>query len=659
MRTMTIDIETYSAADIKRGVHKYVSSPSFDILLLSYAFDAGEVRTIDLASGEKISERVMHALFSTDVKKTAYNASFEMVCLGRYLHRRIDLSQWECDMVRACYNGYPPGLGVTAKALGLPEDKQKDARGKRLIQYFCKPCKPTKANGGRTRNLPADAPEDWEVFKEYNRQDVVTEMAIRKALTVEVPEKEWRLWRMDQQINDRGIGIDTDLVENAIRINEDESARMLEEARRLTGLENPNSPAQLKKWLAERGYEVASLNKEALADLLKDESLPADVRHVLRLRARLGKTSIKKYEAMADTVTEDGRAHDLFQFYGTHTGRWAGRNIQLQNLARNSMRGLDLARKLVKDGDEDSLAFLYENIPDVLSQLVRTALVPGEGCHFIVADFSAIEARVIAWVAGVKWRQEAFAKGEDIYCASASSMFGVPVVKHGVNGELRQKGKVAELACGYGGGVGALKAFGADKMGLSDEELTAIVERWRAASPEIPKLWHDIEAAAIRCINEGVGWKKGVSVRFSPYGSFSWAAGKHLVMHLPSGRVLVYPNARLGMNRFGSASVLYDGLNQTSRKWGEMETYGGKLTENFIQAIARDCLGAAMLRLEANGYPIVAHIHDEVVIDARKEVVIPTHTLKGAIEVMTRNEPWNEGLLMNANGFTGEYYKKD
>lgn len=655
MRTMTIDIETYSDQDIKKGVHKYVDSPSFSILLFAYALDDGPVRLLDLTPAGSL-EAVLPLLYDPQVRKTAYNAAFEITCLDAYLRREnrppLDVRQWECDMMRACYNGYPPGLGVTAKALGLPEDKQKDARGKRLINYFCKPCKATKTNGGRTRNLPQDAPDDWEVFKEYNRQDVVTERAIRQALPLEPPEEEWALWRMDLAINTRGIGIDAPLVSGAINMNERAAEELTREAQALTGIENPNSPAQLKRWLAEQGTPVSSLAKDTVAALLEKDTLPRAVRRVLEIRAKLSRTSVKKYEAMRESVTLNGRAHDLFQFYGTHTGRWAGRNIQLQNLPRNYLSDLGTARELVHAGEYDALGMLYDDVPDTLSQLVRTALVPHEGNRFIVADFSAIEARVIAWAAGVKWRQDAFSEGKDIYCASASQMFGVPVEKHGVNGELRQKGKIAELALGYGGGVGALKAFGADKMGLSDDELSEIVTKWRQASPEIPALWQTMEAAVYHVLRAS----GNRSATFCPrlHTAFTRVHGD-LIMELPSGRVLVYPNARLGEGKYGHTAILYDGLMQTTRSWGALETYGGKLTENFIQAIARDCLAAAMLRLEAAGYAIVAHIHDEVVLDVPEG----QGSLADVIRVMTENEPWNEGLLMDADGFEGAYYRKE
>jgi len=659
MNTMTVDIETYSDRDIRKGVHKYMDTPSFDILLIAYTtVEDDSVRVVDLTKEDGIAraEEFFDFLEDPNIVKRAYNANFEITCLNAWFRKKnIPIQtlpeEWRCDMLLACYNGYPTGLGLVGKALGLPEDKQKDARGKRLIQFFCKPCRPTKSNGMRTRNRPEDAPEDWETFIEYNRQDVVTERAIHQALMDNLtPEKEEELWRIDRRINSRGVRIDLPLVEGAIAISESYTAKLMGEAKRLTGLENPNSPTQLKHWLAVNGHPVSALTKASIADILDNKQLHPVVRRVLELRTMLGKTSIKKYEAMRDTVTStDGRAHDLFQFYGARTGRWAGRNIQLQNLPRNHMEDLDTARELVRMKAGDTMELLYDDIPDVLSQLIRTALIPAPGHRFIVADFSAIEARVIAWIAGVKWRQEAFAAGKDIYCASASQMFGVPVEKHGVNGELRQKGKIAELALGYGGGVGALKQFGADKMGLSDKELQDIVEKWRTASPEIPALWAAMEKAAKLCIRE----KRDNQRRFSPYGYFE-KKGKILRLHLPSGRALTYVNARLKEKQF-RYTICFDGLKQQTHKFEEIETYGGRLVENFVQAVARDCLGAAMLRLEKAGYPIVAHIHDEVVLDTPRG----KGSLADAIRIMTQNEPWNEGLLMNADGFEAPYYKKD
>lgn len=667
MSTLCIDIETYSDADIKLGVHKYVDSHNFRVLLLAYAFDSEPVEVVDLARGESIPERVVEALYNPAITKTAFNANFEITCL-RKIFPDMPAGSWECDSVLALYHALPTSLDAVGKALGLPQDKMKDARGKRLITYFCKPCRPTKKNGGRTRNLPDDAPEDWDIFKEYNRQDVVTEREIRRRLLWLKPgEQEHRLWLVDRAINGRGIGIDRKLVESAIDLNTEMAQELMAKAQELTGLENPNSIQQLQGWLRMNGVKLTGLTKASVAEALQDGHLHPVVQKVLRIRQALGKTSIKKYEAMKKSICEDGRAHDLFQFYGAaRTGRWAGRNIQLQNLPRNYLEDLDAARETVKEDDYSWMATMYENVPDVLSQLIRTALVPRPGNRFIVADFSAIEARVIAWVAGERWRQDAFAEGADIYCASASQMFHVPVVKHGVNGHLRQRGKIAELALGYGGGINALKAMGADKLGLSDAELEDIVTKWREASPSIPRLWHKIESAAMRAVratalnDDGKVYRMDTGKRelrkFPVTGNIYFARVHDcLLLHLPSGRWLVYPKARIGENRFGRPSIIYEGLEQTTRRWGELETYGGKLTENLIQGIARDCLGAAMLRLEAAGYKIVAHIHDEVVLDVPQDF----GSLADAIRIMVQNEPWNEGLLMNADGFEGAYYKKD
>lgn len=662
MHRMTIDIETYSDQDlVKFGVHRYVDSDFFEILLLAYAIDDGPVTVCDLTEGgptyaERIKERippeVVDMLYSPDYRKSAFNADFELTCLtSKFYFPDLPTRQWECDSVLARYNGFPTGLAVVGRALHLDEDKQKDRRGKALIQYFCKPCRPTKANGGRKRNRPEDDPEKWAVFKEYNAQDVVTERAIRDKLveTGYLPTPmETDLYHLDRAINCRGIGIDLDLAKSAIKLNAELSNRLMTEARELTGLDNPNSPAQLKEWLNLNGHPVQSLSKDAIAEMLKLPNLHPSIKRVLHIRQQLGKSSVKKYEAMVGSVCTDGRAHDLFMFYGARTGRWAGRNIQIQNLPRNYLPDLDEARKAVKHGDLDLLMMLYDNVPDVLSQLIRTALVPAPGHRFVVADFSAIEARVIAWIAGEKWRQEAFAAGKDIYCESASQMFHVPVVKHGVNGELRQKGKVAELACGYGGGVGALKAMGADKMGLSDAELESIITKWREASPTIPELWKRMDTAAKRVIRDEGG--RG-TVTNDIY--FDWKAG-NLILHLPSGRVLVYREAAIGENRFGSPSITYKGLDVTHH-WSDLETYGGKLTENLVQAVARDCLGAAMLRLEDVGYRIVGHIHDEVILDVPEG----QGSLEDAIRIMTENTSWNEGLRLNADGFEATYYKKD
>lgn len=652
---MCVDIETYSSNHIKYGVHKYVDADDFEILLFAYCFDDGPVTVIDFTAGEQLPQEVIDALRDPNILKTAYNANFEITCLqAAFGAEAVPDDQWECDSVLGLYNSLPAGLGVVAKILGFPEDKQKDTRGKALIKYFCVPCAPTKANGGRTRNYPKDAPDKWEIFKEYNAQDVVTERAIRNALESNRPSpEEHEMWLLDRWINNNGIAVQQELVANAIRMNEEHRGALLAEAQELTGLENPNSPLQLRGWLSSvLGEEVESLDKASVAELLSRD-IPEPVRRVLAIRQDLGKTSIKKYEAMRDSMCADGRIHDLFQFYGAQrTGRFAGRNVQLQNLPRNSMSDLDAARNCVIDGDTDMMGMLY-NVPEALKQLVRTALVAPTGSRFVVADFSAIEARVIAWVAQETWRQEAFAAGKDIYCMSASQMFKVPVVKHGINGELRQKGKVAELACGYGGGVAALKAFGADKMGLTDPELEDIVRKWREASPRIPQLWRDLEAAALDCIRT----KRTIHLPQYRNAAFEWFEDS-LMMVLPTGRKLRYKEATIGTNRFDKPAIIFKSMNQTARKWMKTETWGGTLTENLIQAIARDCLCAAMLRLKnckTAHYKICAHIHDEVIL----EVPEGEGSLEDAIAIITQNEPWNEGLLMNADGFENNYYMKD
>lgn len=652
MATLAIDIETYSSADIRYGVYKYADAPDFKILLLGYAFDDEPVQVADLTR-EEAPARFVQALFDRSVTKTAFNANFEMTCLRKY-YPDMPLECWECTSILSLYNSLPTGLAKVAEILKLGADRQKDARGKALINYFSRPCRPTKANGGRTRNRPEDAPDKWAEYIEYNRQDVVVERAIRqKLLRLRPPETEHRYWLMDQQINGNGAKIDRQLVENAIRMSREYSARLRTEAARLTGLANPNSVAQLKRWVEDRlGETVPALDKKAVADLL-GRDLPDDVRRVLEIRQLMGRTSIKKYEAMAQAVCSDGRVHGMFQFYGAmRTGRWAGRIVQLHNLPRSSMpvEELRAARAVVRRGDLEELALLWDNVPDVLSQLVRTAIVAEDGCRFLVDDYSAIEARVIAWLAGEKWRQDVFAHDGDIYCASASAMFGVPVEKHGVNGHLRQKGKIAELALGYGGGIGALKAMGADKMGLTDDELAEIVAKWRKASPAIGRFWWDVDAAArqaIRNPGEMVEIRQGRLRFHCRFGA--------LFIELPSGRHLVYIHPRLGQNRFGGESILYSGMEQGTRTWGTLETYGGKLVENIVQATARDCLAAAMLRLTKAGYRILMHVHDEVIMEMPKD----RGSLEEVTRIMSQNEPWEKGLIKNADGFEDIYYRKD
>lgn len=652
MRTLAIDLETYSSNDIKYSVYKYVEAPDFEILLFAYAFDDDPVRVVDLAQGETLPDDVKAALYDKNVLKTAFNANFEINCLRKYFPD-LPEEQWECDRILSLYNSYPPHLAAVAKAMHFDEDRQKDTRGKALIRYFCLPCKPTKANGGRTRNYPKDAPDKWESFKKYNRQDVVVERAIRdKLVNLRPPDFEHENWLTDQTINRNGIMVNRTLVDNAIRLSGEYREKLLARAMEITGLDNPNSPLQVKGWLEERlGCAVDSLSKAAVADMLA-EDIPGDVREMLTIRQKISKSSIKKYDAMRMAACQDSRIRGMFQFYGAaRTGRFAGRIVQLQNLPRNSMPDLDLARSMVLDGDLDTMELCYDDVQDVLSQLIRTALEAPPGKRFIVADFSAIEARVIAWLAGEEWEMKAFAEGKDIYCATASAMFGVPVVKHGVNGELRQKGKVAVLACGYGGGIGALKAMGADKMGLSDDELQTVVRKWREASPHIVKLWADVENAAMNAVS-------GIPTTIKQKNLHFHVEDDALYIELPSGRHLVYLHPHLGQNRFGSDAILYTGLGgskTTAGRWGTLETYGGKLSENLVQAIARDCLCAAMKRLTDAGYKICAHIHDEVIL----EMPEGKGGLDDAVHIMCQNEPWNDGLVMNADGFEAKYYQKD
>lgn len=816
MRTLAIDLETYSSNNIKYSVYKYVEAPDFEILLFAYAFDDDPVRVVDLAQGETLPDDVKAALYDKDVLKTAFNANFEINCLRKYFPD-LPEEQWECDRILSLYNSYPPHLAAVAKAMHFDEDRQKDTRGKALIRYFCLPCKPTKTNGGRTRNYPKDAPDKWEIFKEYNRQDVVVERAIRdKLVNLRPPDFEHENWLIDQTINRNGVMVNQTLVDNALRLSSEYREKLLARAMEITGLDNPNSPLQVKGWLEEKlGRAVDSLSKAAVADMLTGD-LPEDVREMLTIRQKISKSSIKKYDAMRNAACQDSRIRGMFQFYGAaRTGRFAGRIVQLQNLPRNSMPDLDLARSMVLDGDLDTMGLCYDDVQDVLSQLIRTALEAPPGKRFIVADFSAIEARVIAWLAGEEWEMKAFAEGKDIYCATASAMFGVPVVKHGVNGELRQKGKVAVLACGYGGGIGALKAMGADKMGLTDDELQTVVRKWREASPHIVKLWADVENAAMNAVS-------GIPTTIKQKNLHFHVEDDALYIELPSGRHLVYLHPHLGKNRFGSDAILYTGLGgskTTAGRWGTLETYGGKLVENClaqgtlvltdrglvpiekvskdmliwdgvffvrhegvinkglqdcitvdglsmtpdhrvltekgwmpcvetqglnwadvrlphrhqadkssravlrqddkrtsrrvgnrhdnamlstgpqlaagividktkckkrvydirncgprhrfavydpetkkvrlvhncVQAIARDCLCAAMKRLTDAGYKICAHIHDEVIL----EMPEGEGGLDDAVRIMCQNEPWNEGLVMNADGFEANYYQKD
>lgn len=661
MKTISIDIESFSDINLaKCGVYKYAESPAFEILLFGYAVDGGEVQVIDLAQGETIPEEILDALTDESVTKWAFNASFERVCLSRYLRdlgRSIDpfhdhhsLSTetaqflnpagWKCSMIWSAYMGLPLSLEGVGAVLKLGSQKMKE--GKDLIRYFCVPCKPTKTNGGRTRNLPFHVPEKWATFKSYNKRDVEVEMVIQQRLHhYPVPEQVWDEYHIDQEINDRGIAVDKELVRQAVAIDAMSREHLMAALKEKTGLENPNSVLQMRSWLAEQGMETESLGKKQVAEMLKTVREP--LRSVLLLRQQLAKSSVKKYQAMEMTACDDSRAHGMFQFYGANrTGRFSGRKIQLQNLPQNHMPDLAEARALVRQGNYAALTLLYDSVPDVLSQLIRTAFIPKSGMKFIVSDFSAIEARVIAWLAGETWKSEAFAKGKDIYCSTASKMFGVPVVKHGVNGELRQKGKITELACGYGGSVGALKAMGALDMGLAEEELRPLVDSWRSANPHIVQFWWDVD----RCVKQAIKTHLPQETRGI---RFLWQSGM-LFIRLPSGRRLSYVKPGIGENKFGGESVTYEGIGAT-KKWERLESYGPKFVENIVQAISRDILCYAMQTLRCCA--IVGHVHDELIIECRKDA-----SVTAICEQMGRTPPWAEGLLLRADGYECDFIKR-
>ena len=662
MKTLSIDIETYSDVSLqKSGVYRYCESPNFEILLFGYSADSGPVQVVDLACGEKIPADVLDALTDDTVTKWAFNASFERVCLSRYLrdlgisldpfHDKHPLSQemapflnpesWRCSMVWAATMGLPLSLEGVGAVLGL--EKQKLTEGKELIKFFCQPCAPTKANGQRTRNRPFHAPDKWDAFKRYNMRDVETEMGIQQRLAkFPVPDQVWEEYHIDQEINDRGVRLDMELVHAAIDMDTRSWQELTTAMKRMTSLENPNSVQQMKQWLSDNGMETESLDKKAVAELLKDA--PAELREVLSLWQQLAKSSVRKYQAMENTVCSDSRARGMFQFFGAaRTGRFSGRNIQLQNLPQNHLPDLAEARALVRAGDFDAVKLLYEDVPDTLSQLIRTAFIPREGAQFLVADFSAIEARVIAWYAGETWRQKVFEQGGDIYCASASQMFKVPVEKHGTNGHLRQKGKIAELALGYGGSVGALKAMGAIEMGLTEDELPPLVDAWRQSNPRIVEFWWAVD----RAVMEAVRYKHSTS----SYGlTFSCRSGM-LFITLPSGRNLAYVKPKIGTNKFGGECITYEGVGAT-KKWERLDSYGPKFVENIVQATARDILCYAMRTLRCCS--IVMHIHDELVIEAD-----PCMSLDTVCEQMGRTPPWATGLLLRADGYATPFYKKD
>ena len=642
MKSIEIDIESFSDVDLSKcGVYKYASSPNFEILLFGYSVDGGDVQVVDLACGEEIPAEIIAALSDENVTKWAFNAMFERVCLSNYLGEWLEPEGWHCTMVWSATLGLPLSLENVGAALGL--EKQKLTEGKDLIRYFCVPCKPTKANGGRTRNLPEHDREKWERFKAYNLRDVEVEMQIQQRLSkFPVPESVWEEYRQDQEINDRGIGVDMELVTQAIAMDARSKSELSAAMQKLTDLENPNSIQQMKQWLADNGLETDTLGKKAVAELIK--TAPEPLRTVLTLRQQLARSSVKKYTAMENAVCSDGRAHGMFQFYGANrTGRFSGRLIQLQNLPQNHMPDLAQARALVRSGDYEALTLLYEDIPDTLSQLIRTAFVPQDGRKFIVADFSAIEARVIAWFAGERWRIKVFEDGGDIYCASASQMFGVPVEKHGVNGHLRQKGKIAELALGYGGSVGALKSMGALEMGLSEEELQPLVDAWRNSNPMITQFWWDVDRAVKECIKKRLPTETH-GVRFDYRSAM-------LFITLPSGRRLAYVKPRIGENIFGGESVTYMGVGGT-KKWERLESYGPKFVENIVQATARDILCYAMQTLK--NCAIVAHVHDELIIEADRRM-----SLAAVCEQMGRTPPWAKGLKLRADGYECEFYQKD
>lgn len=646
IKSMSIDLETFSDVDLSKcGVYRYVESSSFEILLFSVSINGGEVVVYDLAQGDTIPEDIIAALTDNTVIKWAFNAAFERVCLSRYLGfpsgEYLDPSSWRCSMIWAAYMGLPLSLAGSGAVLGLSEQKLKE--GKDLIRYFCIPCAPTKSNGGRTRNLPIHAPEKWELFKAYNKRDVEVEMSIQNKLhKFPVPDFIWNEYCLDQQINDRGIALDMAVVNNAILFDECSKALLSAKMQELTSLDNPNSVSQMKQWLSENGLNTDTLGKKAVAELIK--TAPKSLVEVLELRQKLAKSSVKKYQAMKNAVCFDGRAHGMFQFYGANrSGRWAGRLIQLQNLPQNHISDLEQARELVKSGNYTAMELLYDDIPDTLSQLIRTAFVPKTGMKFIVSDFSAIEARVLSWFAGEQWRLDVFTNGGDIYCASASQMFRVPVEKHGVNGHLRQKGKIAELALGYGGSVGALKSMDALEMGLSEDELQPLVDMWRSSNPNIVSFWWEVD----RCVKQTVKER----IPTETHGvRFSYQSGMMFIT-LPSGRRLSYVKPRIGENVFGGESVTYEGVG-SAKKWERIESYGPKFVENIIQAVSRDILCYAMKNLK--DYRICGHVHDELIIEC------PTDTsLSDICEMMGRTPPWAKGLPLRADGYECGFYKKD
>jgi DNA polymerase len=648
---MGVDIETYSSVDLaEAGVYAYVEAPDFDILLISYIFDdwgEDDVKTIDCFDADPdMMAEFCEALLDSQIVKTAFNANFERTCLAKWLQKPMPPEEWRCTMVKALTLGLPGNLAGAGEALGLPPEKLKDPQGKALIQFFSKPCKPTRTNGQRTRNLPQHDPAKWQLYKSYNRQDVVTEQEILRKLSIyKTPESEQELWALDQHMNDNGVALDIPMVEKIVEYDTRRRQELQEEAQELTGLKNPNSLAQLKRWLAEQGVEMTSVTKDTITEALRDPDLPDIVRRVLEIRTALGKTSVAKYSTMLVAHCQDHRLRGILQFYGANrSGRWAGRLVQTHNLAKNTLPDLALARELAAEGDFETMGTLFGETAFVFSELIRTAFIPSEGCRFVVSDFSAIEARVLAWIAGEEWTLEAFQQGKDIYCETASMMYHVPVEKHGANSHLRQKGKVAVLACGYQGGVGAMKRM--DKGGtIPEDEL-----QWRGANPSVVKLWRNCEMAARTVIEEHrtVRLKNGIA--------FSYING-NLFIKLPSGRKLCYWNTHLKMDpRDGREHIVYMGVNQETKQWGETETYGGKLVENITQAIARDCLAISMQRVAALGYNIVMHVHDEMIVDVPIE---DTDALERINACMGEAIPWAPGLPLRGDGYETPFYMKD
>lgn len=649
MKKLSCDIETFSDVDLIRcGVYKYADSPDFEMLLFAYAADDGDVHIIDIAGGEELPEKIIQAIKSDTVVKTAYNAQFERVCLSRYLKlpegEYLNPQSWYCTAVQAAELALPLSLADVGSVLGL--ERQKMTEGKELIKYFCVPCKPTKSNGNRTRNRPCHDINKWETFKKYCMRDVDVERQIADKLKMyPISDEEHRLYVLDQIINDRGVLVDCELAKQAVKLNSIQTTVAVEQAYMITGLENPNSVTQLKQWLKENGVEIESLSKKAVKSLADETD--GDVSEMLKLRLLMAKTSVKKYEAVIRSVCSDNRVHGMMRFCGANrTGRWSGNILQPQNLPQNHLPDLTLARDIVKDGDFEMLDMMFGNVPNVLSELIRTVLIPKPNHRFIVADFSAIEARVLAWIAGEQWRIDTFKNGGDIYCASASKMFKVPVEKNGVNGELRQKGKISELACGYGGSVGALKNMGAVEMGVQENELQGLINDWRNANPHIVRFWYEVGNAAMKAIKEKTTVPLGKLV-------FAYERGI-LFIRLPSGRRLSYIKPRIGTNRFGGDSITYMGIN-SAKKWDRLETFGGKLTENIVQGTARDLLANALINAANAGYDTVFHVHDEIIC----EVPNGYGSVDELCRLMCIKPEWADGLPLNADGFECEYYKKE